>query len=1058
MNKGYKKIGTFALFSETKLKSKLILFLSFIAIMEINAAANIDSLNDAELVERTNEEQITITGNVTDSAGVPLPGATVLVKGTNNGTQTDFDGNYTIQADQNDVLVFSYIGYMSQEAPIGGRSIIDISLQEDANELDEVVIVGYSSKTKGEITGSVASVDVGEAFKNPVSNAVEALQGNVSGVTVVSSGQPGGAPSVVIRGVGTTGNTNPLYIIDGVQTTDPWVFNSINTSDIQQMSVLKDGAAAIYGSRAANGVIIITTKSGSYNQGRAKVEVDVYTGLSSLGSTPDVLTPQQHAQMIWDGRLNDDPSTTPSHLQYGTGASPVIPQVLQGQTAGGDPLPNATVNPNGFDWWDVITEAAPTTNATVSMSGGTENFKSYFSASFFSRDAAVKHNSFKRGNVQINTEFKASDKLRIGQHLNVSYGKSRGGSVGAAVESAGRINPLIPVYDDNGVFAGPYNNANELSNAGNPLAALYRSRNDIFRNIRIFGDAYLNYDILEGLTFTSNFSGNLDLYDDRIFTARTPEQAGGSNNNTLSEKNSNSSSWTWLNMLNYTKSFGSHNLSAFAAVEAIENDFKTNTVVASGFFNESPEFYTLTSGSTIGASTEAIASQNSLFSVFGSLDYNYDSRYYLTATVRRDKTSRFAGDNKTSTFPSFSAGWSISNESFFPDDAWVSNLKLKGSWGEMGNQFLPINNPTLSFFRFNVNTADYAFTPGNVSQGALLSQLGNPNLNWEVSVSKNVGLELGMFDNRLTAGIELWQIDTEDLIVQDFTSINSTAPDASAPFVNIGEVRNKGIDFEIAYANETKGGFSYSVSANISRYKNEVISLVNEAPISGQTFSFTGSYTRTEEGEPISFFYGTKVAGFDDDGRWVYEDIDGDGDTNGDSDDRTNIGSPHPDFTYGLNFNGAYKGFDFSLFFNGSQGNDIINHNKIFTDFPTFVNNNRSTRVLDSWTPSNTDATLPALSNTVQGNELNSSTYFVEDGSFLRLKNVQLGYSFNDNVVDKLGLSGLRLYASATNVFTITSYQGLDPEILPINNLNLGIDSRTYPITRLITLGLNLKF
>ncbi len=998
-----------------------------------------------------------VSGTVSDANG-PLPGANVIVKGTSHGVTTDIDGNYTIDDVPSDaILQFSFVGYVAQEINVGGRSVINVTMVEEANQLEEVVVVGYTSQTRGDITGSVASVDMDEAAKVPVSNAAEALQGRVSGVNVIASSKPGAAPSITIRGFGTTNSTGPLYIIDGVQTTDAGIFNAINPADIEQMNVLKDGAASIYGARAANGVVIVTTKSGGYNSDKTTLTFDIYSGVSKVGNTPDLLNAQQLSQVRYDGFINDGISN-PSHPQYGSGSSWGVPEYLM-DPATGQPMTNPTVKvktPNGTDWFDEVTRTAPTTNVSLSLSGGSENSRSYLSVGFLTRDAVVIYNSYKRANIQLNNEFKMLDKLKIGEHLNVSYGKTQGNS-GIAGELSIRSNPLIPVYDEDGNFAGNYSNAHGLSVAQNPVALSYRDRNDYSKNMSVFGDIYLSYEILEGLTFKTTFAGNMGSWDTRDFTALNPEYAEHITVNSLAEGDGNSYSWTWTNMINYTHAFGDHHINAFVATEALENWSKGKGISRTDYFNESPDFYLLSNGFGDPNISWAGEYKNSLFSIFGSVDYNYAQRYFLTATLRHDTSSRFAGDNKSDIFPAFSVGWAINKEGFYPEDFFLGSLKLKASWGRLGNQQLPVNNPTLSLFSFNQTTANYVFNPGQVFAGAVLNQIGNPDLHWEISETSNIGLDFGMFDNHLYGSLEFWKIETNGLIVQDNKLISTTAPDASPPYVNIGDIKNTGVDFNIGYANSTDHEFTYNISANISHYKNEVVHLIDGTPVPGRNItSWVGRYTRTEEGEPMSYFYGMKIAGFDDNGRWVYEDVNGDGEV--DENDRTKIGSPHPDFTYGLNLSAAYKGFDLSAFFTGSQGNDVYNHNKIFTDFPLFVDNNRSTRVLDSWTPNNTNATLPALSGSLHGVEINANDYFVEDGSYFRLKNLQLGYTLPKDLTSKIKMDNLRIYLQGTNLFTITKYEGLDPEVLPLDNLNMGIDIRTFPITKIYTIGVNLKF
>jgi hypothetical protein len=399
----------------------------------------------------------------------------------------------------------------------------------------------------------------------------------------------------------------------------------------------------------------------------------------------------------------------------------------------------------------------------------------------------------------------------------------------------------------------------------------------------------------------------------------------------------------------------------------------------------------------------------------------------------------------------------MSDEDFFPKDAIVNRLRLKASYGQLGNQTLPVSNPTINISNLDEALANYSFNGSTIATGAILSQVGNPNLKWETSVTTNFGIDLGLFEDALSFSFEVYDIDTQDLITRDNSLISTTAIDASAPLVNLGDIQNTGFDLAIGYSNETSYGFNYSINANISHYKNEVKNLISDFQI-GRKDLRGGAVTRTEVGRAISEFYGRRVTGFDSTGRFTYADVDGNGTI--DDGDRTYIGSPHPDFTYGFNFNGSFKGFDMSLFFSGSQGNDAYNYQKIFTDFPTFFDGNRSTRVLDSWTATNTNATLPALSQSITNAETQPNSYFVEDASFLRLKNLQIGYTFPEDISAKIGMDMFRLYIQGTNLFTITDYQGFDPEVISFDNLSLGVDgpNPVFPLAQIFTVGINTKF
>jgi len=1013
-----------------------------------------------------------VTGTVSDADG-PLPGANITIKGTSNGVTTDFDGNYTVNDVPVDaILEFSFIGHLTQDIVVDGQTTINVTLQDDAQALDEVVVVGYTTQTRGDLTGAIGSVDISEAIKTPVVNAAELLQGRVAGVTVVSSGEPGSAPKVNIRGFGTSNNTNPLYIIDGVQTDDPNILNNINPADIDQMNVLKDAAAAIYGARAANGVVIITTKSGGYNMSGAKLSVDFYAGTAEAINLPSNMNPTQHGNMIWESLAND--GATLIHPQYGTGASPVIPNQLLNLPPSAPTT--VTVKPGGTDWINAITQSAPTQNLSVSLENGNETGKYLMSASYLSRDGTLINTGFKRASTRLNSEFKIANKrITIGEHINASFSNLQNpGDPAQEVNTAFRSSPLIPIYDDNGGFAGPYSNGTGLSNNENPVATLTRSRHDYEKVFEVFGDIYLIADLYDGLSFKTVASATLNSIDSRTFNSLNPEAAEPVSTNTLNEGHRNNWRWAWTNSLNYNKTFGDHSINALVAVEAISERTKASGISLTGFLFETPDFYLLSNGSGTPNVEFAEDITNTLFSVFGTANYSYMGKYLATVTLRNDTSSRFKGDNKSALFPSFSAGWVMSKEDFFPQDGMVSRLKIRGSYGEIGNQSLPVANPTQNISELSNEFGNYVFNGSTATSGAVLSQVGNPGLKWETSKSTNVGIDLGMLNNKLSFSFEYFKITTDDLITRDFNLIPTTGPDADAPFVNVGSVENTGFDITFGWHDQFDSGFSYGIEANLSHYNNEVTDLISAFQV-GDDFR-GGPITRTQIGQPISSFYGRKVEGvFRDEaevaaspdqnftsdaagvGRFKYTDVNGDGIIN--DDDRTFIGSPHPDFTYGINLTAGYLGFDMSMFFSGVSGNDIYNYEKIFTDFPTFFNGNRSTRLLNAFNPTtNSTSNLPALSQTITNSETNSNSFFVEDGSFFRLKNLQIGYTLPGHITDKASMSSVRFYLQGTNLFTISGYDGVDPEIISNRgNLTLGVDFQTYPISRVLSIGVNIK-
>ncbi len=1015
--------------------------------------------------------QRTVSGVVTDEDGLGLPGVSIIETGTTNGTITDLDGNFTVRVPEGSSLTFSFVGYAAKTIAIGDQSTINLSMVPDAAILDEIVVTGYQIRTRGDITGAVASVDMTEANKAPLVNAAEALQGRVSGVSIVNNGNPGAAPVVRIRGFGTTGNNDPLYIIDGVQTTDGSILNTISPADIEQMNVLKDGAAAIYGSRASNGVIIITTKSGKFNQNKPRVSLNAYAGTASALNQPELLNSQQHGAMIFESLSNDGVAT--DHPQYGNGSTPVIPTNIVGAPF------DVPANQAGTDWLDEIFRSAPTQNVDFSVSNGDANSRYSFSLGFLNRDGIQESTGFERGLARINSEFKVNDRITVGEHINLSFSNSLFNN---AVQTALRTSPLIPVRDGAGGFGGSYAASAGLGNSTNPVADLERAGDNFFKQTRIIGDIYANIKIAEGLTFKTSLGGDFNGINDRNFLALNPEHSEARTVNALTEQNLNFYNWVFTNTLNYIKDVDKHSFNVLVGYEALENAGKGSQIRVEDFLFETPDFYTLTTGSSAPQVTFAFDNESTISSYFGSFNYSYDDKYFLTATLRNDRSSNFLPENTGNLFPSVSAGWVVSNEDFFNTGGAINYLKVKGSWGQLGNQDTGnANNPGITISGLDIGTANYPFG-GSVATGAILRQVGNPNITWETSETSNVGFELGLLNNDLTFSAEYFVIKTKDLIGQDLSLINDLSIDAQAPFVNLGSITNKGFDFSLSYAKATNSGFTYGIDATLSTYNNEVTDLVSAFQV-GAGVPFAGSSAnRTTVGQPLAAFFGREVdgiyrtaaevaagpdQGFANDaegiGRLRYVDQNNDGIIN--DDDRTFIGSPHPDFVYGFNLNAAYKGFDISAFFAGVSGNEIYNADRVFTDFPTFFNGNRSTRVLDAFNATtNPDGSQPALSSSVRNSEIAPNSFFLEDGSFLRLKNLQIGYTLPSSLTDKIGVPEARIYVTASNLFTITDYTGLDPEISDSgsnNNgnsvLTIGLDQNNFPISRVLLFGVNIK-
>ena len=1012
--------------------------------------------------------QNNISGSVSDESGNPVPGATVVVEGTNTGVVTDFDGNYQINASAGDQLTFSSLGFASQTITVGNQSQINVTLMSSVDILDEVVVSGYQTQQRRSLSGAIGTVDTDEAFKTQVTNAAEALQGRVAGVQVTSGGGPGAAPVIRIRGYSTTNDNSPLYVIDGIQTTDPNVMRDINPRDIENISVLKDGAAAIYGARASNGVIVVTTKKGSYNS-KNTLEIDATYGISEVTRYPDMLNVQQHADMTWQSILND--GNTPSHPQYGSGPTPSVPIFLNVPIPSGAEYEGAgaKVAPGGTDWFDAIFDPAAVTNVSVSASGGGAEGRYHLSANYLNQEGVIIHTGYERASTRLNSEFKIGDKLTISENLNVTYDKELTTS-GNPIQNAAFSSPLVPVRDTNGNFAGTYSNSARVGIANNPVADLARGADDYNKNLRVIGDISVKWQITPELLFKSSAGITMRDLNGRYFTALNPEHGEAISNNTLSEQSFRQDSWVVTNFLNYKNSFGDHTLDLLVGTESTKNNYKGFGALRTNYLFEDPSFYLLSNGSGVPVISGAGASSNSIFSLLATANWSYGGKYFATATVRKDDTSRFAKATSDAIFPSGSIAWLVSNEDWF-DSSVFDTLKIRASYGELGNQEIGISNADINISNINEFTGAYAFGgSGGATAGAVIAAKGNPLLTWETMTSKNFAIDAGFFDNKMTMTLDVFENVTDGLVAQDTQKISTTAIDASAPFTNLGSMKSSGFDLSLNYTDVTSSGLTYSISANATKAVNEVTELISEA-YSGSSQRI-GTMTRTSVGEPISYFYGRKVLGiFQNDaevaahatqdgagpGRFKYEDINGDGVIN--DSDRTKIGDPHPDLIFGVNMNFAYKSWDMSMFWNGSIGMDLFDYTALYYETPYFFNGNRSTRVLDSWSPTNTGAELPALSETTLNSEFSTSnSFFVRSGDYVRLRSLQIGYTLPDTIASKLGASSARVYYNGTNLLTLTDFTGLDPEVPRGGALDIGVYSAQYPSNSISSLGINIKF
>ena len=992
---------------------------------------------------------VTVSGTVTSEAdNQAIPGVSVIEKGTTNGTVTDLDGNYRLSVSGPEAtLVFSFVGFVTQEIPVEGQQTIDVTLSEDVEQLDELVVVGYRSQKESTITGAVASVNIQDLDSRRVPDVTQALQGQVAGVAITqSTGAPGDAVEVRIRGNGTIGNNNPLYVIDGIPSRD---ISFLNPADIQSMSVLKDAAAAsIYGSRAAGGVIVIETKSGADRSG---LRVNYFGGIQRVANLPNMLNAEQYLSTVERAWNNAGYSGTNPYAED------------QNRSDFAD-----------VDYLDELFELGKTHSVQLSASGGNENTNYFLSGGYFGQDGAVvfDNDQFQRFNVRANVNANLTDRFRLGTNLQISYEVqdriSSSGDAPGIIRHAFLRPPIIPVYKDPSdptyseadpftdlpFYQGPdsYESGKyELSQ--NPIALAYFT-DDERATFKTFGNVFAEYSFLKdnALKFRTNFGANINFNHNKAFNPNFGDDDGGGNEidqglgrqnrpNGLSESRGEDITLTWNNSFTYDKTFGEHTISALLGSEYIDNNSSTISASRNRFDFTQPNFRYIDFGDTeLDLWNGGIGEQWTLFSFFGSATYSFQNTYLLTANLRADASSRFAQENQWGYFPSVSAGWILSEEGFLGNLGWLTQLKLRASWGQLGNQEIP-NYAYLTLYRRDADRY-------------LISRYGNPDLRWETTTQANVGIDFSLYRSKLYGSVDYFRKTTTDILLP--ISLPQLVGDVSPTFLNAGEVSNQGFEFALAYRN-FDNALGYEVSGNLATLHNEVNALHPNLPY------LSGSVTRTQPGHPLNAYYGFVQEGIyqnqqeieehlggtpnpaQQPGDIKFKDLDGNGIIN--DDDRDFIGNPNPRLTYGLNGRLNYRALDVSFLFQGVGAVDRYNDLKKIIDYDTRPFN-YTDRVLDSWDGEGSTNTIPRVSFTDNGSS-RVSDIFVENAAYLRLKNIEVGYTFNFE--ELLGRGSLRVYASGQNLFTITNYTGLDPESTDL------IDYGTYPQSITLLAGVNVS-
>ena len=1014
--------------------------------------------------------QQAITGNVVDQTGEPVIGATVMEKGASNGTVTDFDGNFTLKVEAGKTLVFSYIGYQTQELP--AQNGMKVTMQDDALSLNEVVVTGYTTQRKADLTGAVSVVSVSELAKQNENNPMKALQGRVPGMNISADGNLAGAATVRIRGIGTLNDNDPLYIIDGVPTKAG--MHELNGNDIESIQVLKDAASAsIYGSRAANGVIIITTKKGK--DGKVKVNFDASVSASFYANKIETMNAEQWGRAFWQANVNDGLNPNNNNVGYNfdwtydKNGNPY----LNGLTMNMFLDDNASVRSSDTDWFKEITRTGIVQQYNLSVSGGSEKSSTFFSVGYYDNKGTIKDSQFSRLSARANADYKLFDgKVVIGENFSVNRTKGTD-APGGILENALEFNSNFPIYAENGEFAqalGAY------SERENPLSLIYNNKDNEYTQWRMFGDAHISVTPFKNFTIRTTLGMDYTQKQQRFFTYPIANGKVMRTDTAAESKQEHWMRWMWNAIATYNFEIGLHRADAMIGMEVNRQNYNWSSAKRYELSILNTD-YMWPSAGTGKQLAEGSGDGFSLVSFFGKANYTYADKYMASFTIRRDGSSRFGTNNQYGTFPSVSVGWRITQEGFMKKtSSWLDDLKLRYSWGQTGNQEIS-NTARYTLYRAVVSTGlwesgaagstyDIAGTNGGyiLPNGYVRDQRGNDDIKWETTSQHNIGVDFALLRNEIYGSFDWFHKKTTDILL--FMDGIASMGEGASQWINAGEVKNVGWEFSLGYRHKLANGFSWDINGNISRYTNEITKLPETVAANGR---FGGNGVKSVIGHPMYSQVGYIADGIFKSqeeidnhatqqgaglGRIRWKDLNGDGMIT--EADQDWIYDPTPDFTWGLNVYLQYKDFDFTMFWQGVQGVDVDCRGfKSQTDFWANSNINvpylnKGVRTLDAWSPANPGSNIPALTTADNNNEGRVSSYYIENGSYAKLRTVQLGYNLPKSFTEKIHLDRLRLYLSAQNLITIKSgkFSGADPE-------NPGFN---YPIPLNLTFGLNVGF
>lgn len=966
-----------------------------------------------------------ITGIVVDEKGESVIGASVSEKGTTSGTATDIDGKFSLEVKDGAVIVVSYLGFLTQEIIVNDRSDFHIIMKDNTEMLNEVVVVGYGVMRKKDLTGSLASVGAKSLKDKPVANIGEALQGQAAGVQVVNAGAPGSNVSIRIRGLGSINSTDPLLVIDGVPTDMP--LNALNQNDVETIDILKDASAtAIYGSRGANGVVLITTKKGKSGDGI--ISVSANWGIQDATSVPKMLNASQFASLHNDMMANNNRTQRPD---------------FEDPTSWG----------KGTDWTDALLRTAAMQNYSVSYSGGTDKSNYYVSGSVFDQNGIVINTSYRRYTLQFNNESKVRPWLKFGNNVTLSHDTKKNGDYSILNTLASL--PTQSIYNEDGTYSGPGTEAQYYGDLRNPIGTA-RLNNTTTKGYNVLGNLYGEASLFDKVTYKMTGGIDFKFWDENNFTPKYDWQPIPVVNSYRSEQSNKSLTYLWDNTLTYMDTFNEkHNLNVMIGSSAQNNTYNYSKASIQGFLSDSNN--QLNNGlldPTVGGSKNEWA----LLSFFGRVNYSFNDKYLLTATVRRDGTSRITKANRWGTFPSFSGAWRLSEESFYKRNNILSDIKIRMGYGVTGNQGVLDNYAAVT----RLKTSQYVFNGTPVSTLYPLV-MPNPDIKWETVKQGNIGFDASLFKQRINVTFDAYVKNTTDMLVSMVVPITTGYSDIYTPMINAGKVRNTGWELTVASQN-IKGDFEWNTDFNISYNKNKIIKLNNNVSI------YSG-YQQHTVGLPVGSFYGwitngifqnwnevnsyayqyqgTDAANGTAPGDIKFLDINNDGVVN--DYDRTYIGNPTPAWNFSMTNSFSYRNFDMQVFLQGVAGNDIYNANRVTLE-GMYTVRNQTKKVLNRWTGEGTSNSMPRAIYSDPNKNTRTSTRFIENGSYLRLKNLTLGYTLPESLIKKASINSLRFYMSAQNLLTLTKYSGFDPEIQG------GVDNSNYPLTRTISFGVDLKF